>query len=65
MENWIEFEKVLKLFESKGFVLHKMWGSYRVFQRDPDELPWLVPVVNGKVSVDYVEKFKQWCDENE
>jgi hypothetical protein len=65
VEKWIEFEKVLKLFESKGFVLQKVWGNYRVFQRNPDELPWLVPVVNGKVSVDYVEKFKQWCDENE
>ena len=65
MQGWIEFEEVLNLFESKGFVLQKVWGDYRVFVRNPDELPWLIPVSNGKVGIDYVRKFEQWCEENQ
>jgi len=57
-----DFEVVLKLFESYGWKLQKIFEPYRVFVRE-GELPWLVPVHNKKVDVEYVTKFKEFLKE--
>ncbi len=62
MENEIDFSIVLNLFETHGWKLKKIYEEYRVFVKD-DELPWLIPVHNRKVSVEYVEKFKTFLEE--
>ena len=54
-----DFEEVLELFESHGWKLQKIFEPYRVFVREKEELPWLIPVHNKKVDVEYVKKFKE------
>ena len=58
-----DFEEVLKLLESYGWKLQKIYEPYRVFVRKKEELPWLIPVHDKKVDVEYVEKFKDFLKE--
>jgi hypothetical protein len=62
MNKWIDFKEVLELFESYGWKLQKIYDPYRVFVKE-GELPWLIPVHNRKVDVEYVEKFKEFLKE--
>ncbi|MFA6185691.1 MAG: hypothetical protein WC770_00560 [Phycisphaerae bacterium] len=55
----VDFEEVLKLFESHGWQLKRIYEPYRVFVKD-GQLPWLIPVRNKKVSVEYLQKFKNF-----
>jgi hypothetical protein len=59
MSREVEFEEVLRLFESHGWKLQKIYEPYRVFIKQ-GELPWLIPVHDRKVDAEYVEKFKQF-----
>lgn len=59
MADYIDFEKVLELFESHGWKLQRIWEPYRVFVKE-GELPWLIPVRGKKVDAEYVEKFKKF-----
>jgi len=59
MDSYVDFEKVLELFESHGWKLQKIYEPYRVFIKER-ELPWLIPVHNKKVDIEYVKKFKRW-----
>ncbi len=54
-----DFEEVLELFESYDWKLQKIVEPYRVFVRKKEELPWLIPVHDKKVDVEYVKKFKE------
>lgn len=58
----LHFEKVLKLFESRGFKMQHVFGTYRVFIKE-GELPWIVPVHDRKVDAEYVKKFKEFLKE--
>ncbi|MHC4121403.1 MAG: hypothetical protein ACYSWO_28355 [Planctomycetota bacterium] len=58
----VDFEGVLELFESYGWKLQKIYEPYRVFVNE-GELPWLIPVNDKKVDVEYVEKFKEFLKE--
>jgi len=49
----------LDLFESYGWQLKKIYEPYRVFTKE-GQLPWLIPVRNRKVNVEYVQKFKNF-----
>jgi hypothetical protein len=62
MTELVGFEEVLRLFESHGWKLQRIWQPYRVFVKE-GELPWLIPVHNRKVALDYVEKFKKFLKE--
>jgi hypothetical protein len=64
MENWIEFEKVLKLFESKGWTLQRIVGGQRVFTKKGDE-PWVIHVKDGKVNSRYIDKFLDYENEQQ
>ena len=63
MAHNVDFEEVLELFESHGWKLKKIQEPYRVFVRKKEELPWLIPVHDKKVDVEYVEKFKDFLKE--
>ena len=52
----------MKLFESHGWKLQKIYEPYRVFVKH-GELPWLIPVHDKKVDVEYVKKFKEFLEE--
>ena len=58
----ISFEEVLKLFETHGWKLKKIYEPYRVFVKQ-GELPWLIPVHNRKVDSEYVKKFKEFLED--
>ena len=58
----VDFEEVLKLFESYGWELQKIYEPYRVFVRRKEELPWLIPVHKKKVDAEYVKKFKDFLE---
>ena len=63
----IPFEKVLELFESHGWVLKECWGDHRVFidPNDIKKLPWLFPVRDRKVSIEYYNRILRFFeDEN-
>jgi hypothetical protein len=62
MADYVDFEKVLALFESHGWKLKRIWEPYRVFVKE-GELPWLIPVHGRKVDVEYVDKFKRFLEE--
>lgn len=62
MDDYINFEKVLVLFESHGWKLQKIYEPYRVFVKH-GELPWLIPVHDKKVDSEYVKKFKEFLEE--
>ncbi len=59
MALYVDFEKVLGLFESHGWKLQKIYEPYRVFVKE-GELPWLIPVRERKVDAEYVERFKKF-----
>ena len=63
MAHNVDFEEVLKLFESYGWKLQRIDKPYRVFIRGKEELPWLIPVHDKKVDVEYVKKFKEFLKE--
>ena len=62
MANYVDFEKVLELFESHGWKLQRIYEPYRVFVKQ-GELPWLIPVHDKKVDVEYVKKFKEFLED--
>ena len=62
MTEHVGFEEVLKLFEAKGWKLQRIWEPYRVFVKE-GELPWLIPVHNRKVDIEYVDKFKKFLED--
>jgi len=62
MAQGVAFEQVLKLFETHGWKLQKIYEPYRVFVRQ-GELPWLIPVHEKKVDAEYVRKFEEFLKE--
>ena len=62
MNDYVGFQEVLELFESYGYEFIGFWNPYRVFVNpdEPDELPWLIPVHDRKIDIEYVKKFKRW-----
>jgi len=62
MAGYVDFEKVLELFESHGWKLRRIYEPYRVFVKQ-GELPWLIPVHDKKVDVEYVKKFKEFLED--
>ena len=65
MADYVDFEKVLELFESHGWKLQRIYEPYRVFTKG-SQLPWLIPVKDKKVDTEYVNKFKKSLeDQNE
>jgi len=61
-EHWT-FEEFLEYAKSYGYEFIGFWeSSYRVFanRKEPDELPWFIPVDERKVDTEYVKKFKKW-----
>lgn len=61
MDENVGFEQVLKLFESHGWKLKKIYEPYRVFSKE-GQLPWLIPVHDKKVDIEYVQKFKKFLE---
>jgi hypothetical protein len=57
----MDFEEVLKLFEKNGWVLQRIWSPYRIFMKK-GELPFLIPVQEGKVNDEYVKKIKDYFE---
>lgn len=64
MADSVPFEGVLEFFESRGWRLQKIWEPYRVFMKE-GELPFLIPVHEQKVSVEYVDKIEAFFRERE
>jgi hypothetical protein len=62
MANEVDFEQVLILFESYGWKLQKIYEPYRVFTTE-GELPFLIPVKDKKVDIEYVRKFEKFVKE--
>ena len=58
------FEEILKLFEENGWVLQRIWTPYRVFMKE-GELPWLIPVYEGKVNYEYIKKVNDYFESKE
>lgn len=61
MEKDRDFEEVLRLFEENGWVLQRIWKPYRVFVKE-GELPFLIPVHEGKVSYEYIKKINDFFE---
>jgi hypothetical protein len=61
----VDFAQVLACFESNGWQLKKTWGNYRVFINpdDQEQLPWLIPVDDRKVSVEYYERIQRFFED--
>ena len=61
----INFEKVLALFEKHNWQLKKTWGNYRVFINtdDPEQLPWLIPGDDHRVSIEYNERAQRFFED--
>ncbi len=64
MADSVPFAEVLDFFESRGWKLQKIWEPYRVFMK-PGELPFLIPVHEQRVSVEYVRKIEAFFRERE
>jgi len=65
--DYVDFERILELFERHGWKLQKIWGTYQVFI-DPtggEPLPFLIPVEGKKVHERYYQKIKQFFEEAE
>jgi len=62
MAKYWTFERFLEFARSYGYEFKGFWIPYRVFAntKDPDELQWLIPVYEGKIDIEYVNKFKKW-----
>jgi len=58
MARYVPFPMVLRLLESHGWRLGKIWKPYFVFTK-AGELPILIPVHDKMVSEIYVEKIKR------
>jgi hypothetical protein len=56
------FEEVLEFFEAHGWKLKKIYEPYRIFVKR-GELPWLIPVHDKRVDIEYVKKFKEFLKE--
>jgi hypothetical protein len=65
MSKNVKFQEVLRLFESHGWKLKKIWEPYRVFTKDGEPLPFLIPVHNQEVDIKYVEKIKEYFENRE
>lgn len=65
MADYVKFQEVLELFECHGWKLKKIWEPYRVFTKDGEPLPFLIPVHNQEVDIKYVEKFKELLETTE
>lgn len=65
MVTYWKFEQLLDLAESYGWVLQRIWHEYRVFRymKDSSVLPFECEVHNGKVSIEYVKRFKKIVEE--
>ena len=61
MSRDFEFEEIVDLFESHGWVLQKIYKPYRVFIKK-GELPWMIPVHEGKVNNEYVKKINDYFE---
>jgi len=61
MHKGSDFEEILLLFEKNGWMLQKIWSPYRVFIKE-GELPWLIPVCEGKVDYEYLKKIKAYFE---
>lgn len=61
MAKEMDFEEVLELFEKNGWVLQRIWSPYRIFMKE-GELPWMIPVQEGKVNDEYVKKIKDYFE---
>lgn len=59
------FVKVLRLFEENGWKLYRIQGCYRIFTKEGEIHPCVIPVENKKVKVEYVEEIKQFFKEKE
>ena len=64
MAESVPFAEVPELFESRGWRLQKVWEPYRVFMKK-GELPFLIPVYEQKVSVEYVDKIETFFRQRE
>lgn len=53
------FRDVLRILESRGWVLQRTWKPYFVFVHPDQALPLLIPVRDKKVSDEYVQKIKE------
>jgi len=62
MAEYWTFERFLEFAKSYGYEFKGFWNPYRVFvnTNEPDELPWLIPVYERKIDIEYVKKFKKW-----
>jgi len=56
-----DFGEILRLFEKNGWVLQRIWSPYRIFMKE-EELPWLIPVHEGKVDYEYVKKINDYFE---
>jgi predicted RNA binding protein YcfA (HicA-like mRNA interferase family) len=57
------FEEVLRLFEENGWKLYRIQGRNRIFTKDGERHPCVIPVENKKVKAEYVEEIKQFLRE--
>ena len=67
VSKYVDFERILELFERHGRKLQRIWKTYRVFI-DPtgeEPLPFLIPVEGQKVHERYFQKIKQFFEEAE
>lgn len=59
----VSFGKVLKLFESNGWVLQKSLGKNRIFTpNDGSEGLWSIPVNEKKVSILYYRRIQEFFE---
>jgi hypothetical protein len=64
METDWPFERVLDLLTSHGYEMIYVERPNRVFKK-PGRLPIIVPVIDRKVDIEYVERIKQWLEREE
>lgn len=57
------FIEVLRLFESNGWKLYRIQGRNRIFIKEGERHPCVIPVENKKVKAEYVEEIKQFLKE--
>lgn len=58
----VSFKAVIELFEAHGWKLKKICGPYRVFTKEGEPLPFLIPVHEKKVHVEYFNKAKAFLE---
>jgi len=57
------FEEVLRLFEENGWKLYRIQGRNRIFTKEGERYPCIIPVEGKKVKVVYVEEIEQFFKE--